>query len=74
MTLPIHSRPGRYHAYMLRLWEERGDAPNLPGTWRCSLEDAHTGEKHGFGSLEALLAFLRKRVTDVNESSGLERG
>lgn len=45
---------GRIHerAYVLRLWRE--------GTqWRASLLVTATGERHGFGSLEGLLAFLR---------------
>ncbi|HEX5504044.1 MAG TPA: hypothetical protein VFW96_15565 [Thermomicrobiales bacterium] len=42
----------RERAYVLRLWRE--------GTqWRASLLVTATGERHGFGSLEGLLAFLR---------------
>lgn len=43
-------RPHR--SYLLRLWQAEGSA------WRASLESPHTGERHGFASLEALFAFL----------------
>lgn len=46
----------RYLAYKLRLWQVGEDAK----VWRASLEDAHTGARHGFGSLEALLVFLEE--------------
>jgi len=64
----------RYLAYMLRLWQVR-DHDEL--TWRASLEDAHTGERRGFASLEMLVAFLREQTRDdrnqtseVSETSG----
>ncbi len=48
----------RYHAYLLRCWAERGQDGTGAVHWRCSLEDPHTGERRGFPSLAALLAFL----------------
>ena len=57
----LDSPPG-YHAYLLRFWEERGRAADA-GVWRFSLEDPRTGEQHGFGDLEALLAWLREVMT-----------
>jgi hypothetical protein len=48
-------QPERYLAYMLRLWQVDGEGQL---TWRASLESPHTGERHGFASLEALFAFL----------------
>ncbi len=48
----------RYHAYLLRCWAERGQDGASAMHWRCSLEDPHTGERRGFPSLAALLAFL----------------
>lgn len=47
---------GSYRAYMLRLW--RAEA-GPQADWRASLEDVRTGERHGFASLKALLAWLR---------------
>ena len=49
------TQPQRYRAYMLRLWQV--DDEEGP-TWRASLESPHTGERRGFASLEALVAFL----------------
>ena len=56
-------RPG-YQAYLLRLWQVRnGDESH----WRVSLQDAHTGERHGFASVEALLEFLRARTAGISD-------
>lgn len=45
-----------YLAYLVRLWRE--DAH----TWRASVEDPHTGERHTFASVEALLAYLKEQT------------
>ena len=48
-----------YAAYLLRLWRSGSEE----GTeWRASLEDAHTGEMRGFGTADALIAFLMERM------------
>ncbi len=54
--------PPRYCAWLLRCWEVRGPGPGPPMAWRCSLEDPHTGERRGFASLEALVAFLQAEL------------
>ncbi|MBU0491429.1 MAG: hypothetical protein KKB13_06230 [Chloroflexi bacterium] len=41
------STPRRYHAYLLRLWQETPDRP-----WP-------TDQRHGFADLDCLLAFLQ---------------
>ncbi|MBU0494484.1 MAG: hypothetical protein KKA73_02120 [Chloroflexi bacterium] len=46
--------PRRYHAYLLRLWQETPDRP-----WRASLQEAVTDQRHGFADLDRLLAFLQ---------------
>ncbi len=51
----------RYLAFMLRLWQVRDNEETV---WRASLEDAHTGERRGFGSLESLYAFLKELIRD----------
>ena len=51
-------RPTEYHAYLLRLWNANPDG--LPA-WHASLEDPHTGERHGFADLEQLYTFLQER-------------
>ena len=52
----------RYRVYLLRSWEEPRENPKLPGTWRFSLEDPHTGQRQGFADLETLVAFLRREI------------
>jgi len=55
----MSSEKQRYLAYMLRLWQISGeDRP----TWRASLEDAQTGARQGFASLDALFAFLEEKT------------
>ena len=55
----------RYLSYLLRLWqiESKGQL-----VWRASLEDARTGERQGFASIDALLAFLREQTDVVTDS------
>ena len=64
-------RPSRYRAYLLRCWQERREHADLPGTWRFSLEDPHTGQRRGFADLEALVGFLRQDMRC--EESRLEK-
>lgn len=45
-----------YRSYLLRLWQTE---QNGNFVWRCSLEEASTGQRQNFASLAALLAFLR---------------
>ena len=51
-----------YRAFLLRLWQERAASPDRPAVWRFALEEARTGERHGFGSLEAMVSFLRAQM------------
>jgi hypothetical protein len=55
----------RYLSYLLRLWliENKGQL-----AWRASLEDARTDERRGFGSIDALLAFLRELTNKLSSS------
>lgn len=48
----------RYLAYMLRMWRVGEDRM----AWRVSLENAHTGARQGFASLDALVAFLEEEA------------
>jgi len=52
----------RYHAYLLRLWQERPASSERPAVWRLSLEDTRTRQRRGFGSLEGLMAFLQAQL------------
>ena len=47
-----------YLAFMLRPWRTGEDGM----VWRASLENAHTGARQGFASLDALLAFLEEQT------------
>ena len=53
--LAVHTQ---YQAYLLRLWQE---SPHTP--WRASLQNATTGERHGFADLQRLFAFLQIRTS-----------
>ncbi len=56
----------RYTSYLLRLWQiMSGDEM----VWRASLENAQTGERRGFTSLDALFAFLRQQTDATTGSS-----
>jgi len=62
----VHDEPPRYRAYLLRYWEVRSNRPGRPNTWRFSLEEAGTGERHGFHDLEDLVAFLERELECEN--------
>ena len=53
-----------YVAYLLRLWQVRNGENTH---WRGSLQDAHTGERHGFANLQALFDFLRARTEGASD-------
>jgi hypothetical protein len=60
-----------YIAYLLRLWLAPGDQRS---GWRASLEDPHTGDRVGFGSLEQLFAFLAEQAADAEQRSNGTKG
>lgn len=51
--------PNRYHAFLLRLWLISHKEEKI---WHASLEDSHSGEKHGFASLEDLMEYLQRLI------------
>ena len=59
----------RYLSYLLRLWqiESRGRL-----VWRASLEDARTGERRGFASIDALLIFVRRQTSTARDADKVE--
>jgi hypothetical protein len=66
------TEPRRYCAYLLRLWQAESD-DGRP-VWRAALEDARTGERHGFADLARLCAFLEEQTaawTDGNMGSSV---
>ena len=54
--------PRRYRAYLLRLWLAEGD--DGQPVWRAALEDARSGERHGFADLARLCAFLDEQTAN----------
>jgi hypothetical protein len=64
-------RPG-YRAFLLRLWRESGREPGQTTTWRCSIEDPHTGRQRAFGGLESLVSFLRAEIDQSETSATLD--
>ncbi len=63
----MHVRPSRYHAYLLRIWQETGfgelsRAASETAVWRFSLEDPSSGQRVGFADLAALVAFLHQQT------------
>lgn len=44
-----------YQSYLLRLWRVDDGQED----WRASLESAHTGERRGFATLDALFDHVR---------------
>jgi hypothetical protein len=57
----------RYLAYLLRLWQIKDEGKLV---WRASLEDPQTGERQGFASMQALIDFLWRQVSDSNSKGG----
>lgn len=60
------SKTPRYQSYILRLWEEPRQHPTEK-TWRFSLEDPQTKQRHGFSTFEALVAALRVELIKDEE-------
>ena len=56
-------RPG-YRAYLLRLWQVTSGGQL---EWRASLEDPHTGQRLGFGSLEQLVEYLQQTIGSTDQ-------
>lgn len=58
-VLNVDSDNVRYFAFMLRLWQV---CTNNQVVWRVSIEDPHTGERHGFADLDRLFEFLEDQT------------
>jgi hypothetical protein len=59
-----------YHSFLLRLWSimDKGKQE-----WRASLESVESGEKHGFTSLEELLAYISQLTASEDQVSAQAR-
>lgn len=62
---------GGYYSYLLRLWRVKSQGQSL---WRASLEDALTGERRGFASLDDLFACLRRQTDDEVDGKEVDTG
>jgi len=70
LQIMAHSRDHiRYHAYILRLWQERPATTDQSSVWRFSLEDTRTRQRRGFADLDKVLSFLRAQVEEGGASS-----
>jgi hypothetical protein len=67
--MSFFNTPPHYHTFLLTLWEERNEDPDLPGAWRFRLEDPRTGQQRGFANLEALVAALEQEMVDGDKAS-----
>jgi hypothetical protein len=56
-----------YLSYLLRLWLVKNQTHC---SWRCSLENVQTGERHGFANLDALCVFLSEKIAPLPEGDG----
>ena len=59
--------PPRYHAYMLRMWEERSEGDAQRALWRFQVEDPHTGRRRSFDSFSTLFTYLQGVVAYEGE-------
>jgi hypothetical protein len=61
----------RYVAYLLRLWQmsEEGQVG-----WRASLENAHTGKRQGFSSLDDMFAYVMRQTGSKCDADDQDRG
>ena len=65
----------RYLSFLLRMWLVKNNGEE---SWRATLDDPHTSERHSFASLYALIKFLLKQTQNAGEEQQnnriLERG
>lgn len=59
-------KPLLYYSYLLRLWQVDNHEMSL---WRCSLENAQTGDYHTFASLTHMLDFLKATINECENQS-----
>jgi len=68
----VNGGPKSYISFLLRLYRVQSEEG---WTWRASLEDPLSGERHAFPSLQALFAFLEAKVgKEPNEKQQNEYG
>lgn len=55
----------KYHAYLLRLWQESNEKQS---NWRIVLVNLTCKEERGFASLERLVTFLQAQMDEISTS------
>jgi hypothetical protein len=65
----VSEQERRYLSYLLRLWQVESGGSLV---WRASLEDARTGERRGFASIDVLLVFIRRQTSTARDPDKLE--
>jgi hypothetical protein len=65
----MNKHPHCYHAFLLRLWPELSSRAGAD-SWRATLEDARTGQRLSFASLEQLFAHLLQLAETGTENRG----
>jgi uncharacterized protein (TIGR02246 family) len=63
-----HRASPRYRSYLLRFWQERSCRGDELAVWRFSLEDPHTQVRHGFASLDEVVAAMMRDMHGTNGS------
>jgi hypothetical protein len=68
----MNSHPQDYQSYLLRLWRV---SEGGYWTWRASLQDVATAQRHSFASLEAMFGWVESQISaptpPEEETSGL---
>lgn len=64
-----------YCVFLLRLWQEEDGAAGEPAPLRIVLEEPHSGQRHAFASLPALLVYLEETIErpKINDVTGVIR-
>ncbi len=64
----------KYRTFLLRWWSEEGSSVLDRSSWRFSLEEVGISRRRGFGSLQALTAFLDAELySDDIEASDVDQ-
>ncbi len=63
---PHQPTPIRYRTFLLTLWAETINQSTGHCVWRYSLENPHTTQRIGFGTLETLLLYLQQQMAEQN--------
>lgn len=58
----MFNQPPAYESYIFRFWQERDPQGQQPTLWRFSLENAHTGVRLGFKTLEDMCHYLSQQI------------